>query len=1123
MNFDYLQAHGDLKVLYQHCREAEALATLFPTSSAISSRKAMEFIVKLIYSSCIGTPAYSMTIFEMVTDQAFVDYIQDQTIINTIHIIRKMGNVAAHDGTLTVDEAVNVLEQLHFLVGETCILLGLEADYPEFMKPGTQTAAPAPAAAPKAVPAQTPVAPAKTAEAAKEKVVVAPEIVAKYGPRMRYTHFDVKHGRDESENRELYLKASLREAGWPIVSVPHQSLPGAVGCMIHLDSGDDVDYVMYGKDGKPLAIVEYTATCKSPVEGRMKVIDKANQLNQKYGYKPIAYYTNGYYIFVIDQLGYKPRRVFQFHSIEELELLKLRATIRQDISAPQIDDNITGRYYQKEAITACCKAFMGMRRSSLLVMATGTGKTRVSIALSDVLMKANWAKNILFLADRTSLVRQAHKNFNKLLPNVTTSIYSGTSMNRDPNARIIFSTYQTMINLIDDDTREFGIGRFDLIIIDEAHRSVFNKYGALFHYFDALLIGLTATPRNEENKSTYEVFQLPNGQPDYAYELEVAIADKYLVGFSVLDKTTDKMRRGITYNDLTDEEKASFEDAFLTDDDDETDFTGAEIEARQIGRRVINLGTIDAMLNDLMKNGLKINAGDKIGKTIIFASSHVEAVQIVLRFQKLYAHLGPDFCKLIDSQVEGNLSLIDTFGERDNLPQVAVSVDMMDTGIDVPDVLNLVFFKSVGSKIKFLQMIGRGTRLSADVFGPGMDKQGFLIFDYFDNFRYFSTGNTWSTVESSSDKKTYAVTPQSVLMNRYKLNILKQLQEMAAPSAFEATYRDELQAYFIDTTQLLCNDSVEVQYNMAYVSKYRTAESWLGLTEDRIEEIDMHILPLLPPISAPAKVKSFDMIIYAIEAEYMERIAQGKDPRKIRHGFSGVDKELTERMEELLKLKTIPDIVKKEKLITSMMHGDYLLDDFSLERAEQVRKDLRDLMTYIPDKPGYYIIDTADWIVDPGTDNPDTFVKQKSYAEKAQEYIDHDSPALAKLRNLDELSNDEKNSLSDVFTVQLGTLADYNAWSGSMPLLPFLRIQTGINDSAIQTKFGSFLNSNVLDEAQMTFMQQIIDYARTNGDITAADLLKVSPFCDMDIMGLFGAAKFAYVKQLINGLHKPVM
>ena len=1114
MNFDFLKPYQDMAGLYKYCSDAEALALKFPTPSAISARKAMEFIVKLLYSTGVGVPNFGMTVFEMVTNQAFMDYVRDETVISTIHIIRKMGNVAAHDGTLTSKEALTVLEQLHFLVGETCILLGLVKDYPAFIAPEAQSKAPAPA---RPVPADN-----ADAQAAKEKVEVESELISKYAPRMRYTHFDVKHGRDESKNRELYLKASLREAGWPIVTVPNQSMPGAVGCLIHLDSGDDIDYVMYGKDGKPLAIVEYTATCKNPVEGRMKAIDKANQLSAKCGYKPIAYYTNGYYIYVIDQLGYKPRRVFQFHSIEELELLKLRAGIRQDISSPQIDTNITGRPYQKEAIEACCKAFMSMRRSSLLVMATGTGKTRVSISLTDVLMKANWAKNVLFLADRTSLVRQAHKNFNKLLPNVTTSIYSGGSLNRDPNARIIFSTYQTMINLIDDDTREFGIGRFDLIIIDEAHRSVFNKYGALFHYFDALIIGLTATPRNEENKSTYEVFNLPSGQPDYAYELEQAIADKFLVGFSILDKTTDKMRRGITYDELTQEEKESYEDAFL-DDDENANLRGSKIEARRIGRNVINLGTIDAMLGDLMKNGIKINGGDKIGKTIIFASSHEEAVQIVLRFNKLYSEKGLDFCKLIDSKVENNLSIIDTFGERDNMPQIAVSVDMMDTGIDVPDVLNLVFFKSVGSKIKFLQMIGRGTRLSPDIFGPGMDKQGFLIFDYFDNFRYFSTGNTWSTVEKNSDKKAFTVTPQTVLLNGYKLKILNQLQQMGFLTDFEVKYRDELKNYFINKVQGLCNDGIEVQYNMAYVSKYRTAENWDELTIDSIAEIEDHILPLLPSSDDPAKVKSFDIIIYAVEAEYNERISEGKDPRKIRHGFYGVDRELTDRMEELRKLKTIPDVLKKEKLIESMRHGDYLLDNFSLERAEYVRKELRDLMSYIPDKPSYYIINVADWISDDpgGTTN---FAKpQKSYAEKAREYIDKDSPALAKLRNLDELTEDDKAQLKDVFTSKLGSPAEYAAWSGNTPLLPYLRTQTGINESAVQTKFGSFLNSGVLNSTQLEFMKQIIDYARTNGDITAADLMKVSPFCDTDIMGLFGADKFPYVKQLINGLHKPVM
>lgn len=1097
MNFDFLKAHQDLAALYRNCSDAEALVLQFPTNSATSVRKAMEFIVRMIYSACTGLKTDGMSIFEVTTSPVFENFVQDPVLMQTIHYIRRIGNIASHDGTLTADEAVDLLEQLHFLVGEFCILLGLETDYPEFVKPGTQPAPPLPKPIP--VPDRN------------EPVVVPEELVAKYGPKMRYTHFNTKYGRNEDENRDLFMKASLREAVWPVVNVPNQSLPGAVGCKIRLDSGEDIDYVMYGKDGKPLAIVEYTATRKSPIEGRMKVIDKANQVKKKYGYRPIAYYTNGYFIFVIDQLGYKPRRVFQFHSLEELELLKLRAAIRKDISDPQMDDNIAGRYYQKEAIKACCRAFSEMRRESLLVMATGTGKTRVAISVADILLKANWAKNILFLADRTSLVRQAHKNFNKLLPNVTTSIYTGTSMSRDSNARIIFSTYQTMINLIDDETREFSIGRFDLIIIDEAHRSVFNKYGALFHYFDALMLGLTATPRNEENKSTYEIFHLEDGKPDYAYELEKAVEDHYLVGFKVVDRTTEKMRRGITYDELSDDEKIRFEEAFLDGESENANLSGATIDAHEIGRRVINLGTIDAMLNDLMKNGIKINGGDKIGKTIIFASSHEEAVQIVGRFQKLYPYLGMNFCALIDSQVESNLALIDQFSDRNSLPQIAVSVDMLDTGIDIPDILNLVFFKPVGSKIKFLQMIGRGTRLSPNVFGPGADKDGFLIFDYFDNFRYFLILGNW-------EKKTYAVTPQSILMNRYKLKILKQLQEKDTLSAFETRYKDELQTYFTDEMHMLVNDDLEVQYNMAYVSKYRTAEYWTQLNDARIKEIEEHILPLIPPVSAPAKVKSFDIIIYAIEAQYMDWIAQGKDPRKIRHGFAGVDKVLTERMQELMKLKRIPDVLKKEKLISCMMHGDYLLDDFSLERAEQVREDLRDLMNYIPDKPGYYIFNTPDVVVDRG----DPVIK-KPYAERAQEYIDKDSPELAKLRNLDILTKAEKDTLVDVFTIQLGSLAEYNTWSGEMPILPFLRIQTGINDSAIQTKFGSFLNDSVLDEMQLTFMMQIIEYARQNGDITASDLQKVSPFCDVDIVGLFGAEKFDYVKQLINGLHKTVV
>ena len=1098
MNFAYLKNAPDFAQLYTYCCEAEEFALSKPNISVTSARKAMEFIVKMIYSAVSGD-IQGKTVFEMSTDYAFTSYLNDQILLNSIHFIRKMGNVAVHDGTLTSDEALKVLEELHFLVGEVCMLWQLIPDYPEFVKPTLQA----------------PVQPEPT-ENPKAKVEVTPELCARYAERMRTTRFSVAHDRDENENKKLFLRASLREAGWPIVNRANTAMPEAAAVDCRLDSGDSVDYVLYGRDNKPLAIVEQTATAKNLVEGRTKGIEKANQMAAKYGYKPVVYYTNGYYIYCIDQLGYPPRRVFNFHSIEELELLKLRRTMRQDITNPAIDDNITNRDYQKNAIRSVCKAFTDMRRRSLLVMATGTGKTRVSISCVDVLMKANWVKNVLFLADRTSLVRQAHKNFNKLLPNVTTSLYTGGSLNRDANARVIFSTYQTMINLVNDDTREFGVGRFDLIIIDEAHRSIFKKYGALFNYFDALMIGLTATPRCEENKSTYDTFQLENGKPDFAYELEAAIQDKYLVGFSVEDKTTDKMRRGIRYDDLTEEEKASFEDTFA--DDDSIDFTGTEIEGTKLGKSIINLGTIDAMLNDLMKNGLKVDGGDTLGKTIIFAASHIQAEKIVERFQKIYPKLGMDFCKLIDSHVEGNLTLIEQFEVRGGMPQIAVSVDMMDTGIDVPDVVNLVFFKQVRSKIKFLQMIGRGTRLSPDLFGPGLDKQGFLIFDYYDNFRYFSTTGTWSTVEGSGASSN--IIPQTVMLNRNRLGILMNLQQEKALCAFDAAYRDELKAHFISETRGLNNDDIAVQYNMAYVSKYRTAEIWDNLTDRQVAEIEEHILPLFPSEKTPVKVKTFDNLIYVIEKEYPRREKEGKDARKIRNGFKNVDSELTRRMNALLKLKTIPAIVEKTDLITAMIDGAYLLDHFSLERAEDVRKALRDLMSYIPDKQGYTIINVVDWVED--KENSGTG-DDKPYPQKAQEFLTSSNlPSLAKLRNLDPLTEDEKSELKAIFTSKLGTEAEFNAWAGSMALLPFLRLQVGISDEAIQTKFGSFLNAQTLNPMQLNYCQQIVDYARKNGDITLTVLLKESPFCDMDVTQIFGA-NIGYIKQLIDGLHKPVM
>ena len=1100
MNFDYLKKFPNLRKLTGFCSDAEQLVYSRPYLSGMSARQALEYLVKLVYAAKVA-PTDGLTMFDMLDDQRFIDWLGDNYVLNTIHYVRKMGNAAVHQGDLTSDEALSVLENLHFLVGEIMILFGVVEDYPEYVKPERKQKAPAPVQTPK-----------------PEKIQPEPEVVAEFAQRMRKTVFSTAHGRDENENKKLFIRASLRESGWKIVGVPNQSLPccAALNCIIN-DSGELIDYILFGRDNRPLAVIEETETKKNPINGRKKAIAAAETLAQKYGYLPIVYYTDGYHIFCIDQLGFPARRVFDFHSVEELELLKQRRTMRQDTTTPVIDDNITNRDYQKKAVTAVCRAFTQNRRRSLIVMATGTGKTRVSISCVDVLTKANWVKNVLFLADRTSLVKQAAKNFNKLLPNVTTSVYSGGSLNRDENARIIFSTYQTMIGLVNDEKKQFGIGRFDLIIIDEAHRSIFKKYGALFHYFDALMLGLTATPRSEENKSTYQVFALPNNEPDLAYELEQAIAEHHLVGFSVLDKTTDAMKRGIRYDDLTDAQKEQFEEEFTPEDADPIDFTGTEIDGRHIGRRVINLGTIDAMLGDLMKNGLKVDGGDKLGKTIIFASSHIEAVKIVERFNHLYKDLGADFCVLIDSHVENCDNLIEKLEQRDSLPQIAVSVDMLDTGIDVPDILNLVFFKSVMSKIKFLQMIGRGTRLWKDIFGPGEDKRGFLIFDYFDNFGYFGAQGNWS--DTSTGKKASDTHSQTYNINKRRLSILKQLQESKKRTAFETQYMTELHDFFVSELRSLNNDEVEVQYHMAFVSKYRTAENWDHITDLQQEEIESHILGLLPSEKAHMKVKSFDMLLYVIEDEYKKMTDEGKDPAKIRNGFVNVTSEITARMKELLKLKTIPDVVRNEQLIRDMMNCEYLYSSFSLERAEAVRKQLRGLMQYLPNVKRYFIIDIPDKI-DTDTDTPsDT---QKPYSEKAMEFVAGSNHlTLAKIRNLDGLTDEEKAELNQIFCEQLGTEAECKTWTNGMELLPFLRLQVGIAEEAIQTKLGAILNAEGLDEVQRGFMQQMVEYAQQNGDITSKVLMQESPFCDYDVGDLFGA-QMALVKKLIDGIHKPV-
>lgn len=1124
MNFDFIKEFPDFIPLYQLCDKAENYVFADATISMTFSRKALEYCVKFIYGTALEKEPCGASMFDMMEDPDFKNYVGDSGVLNEMHYIRKMGNSAVHENNGKPDEAIDVLEALLYVVGELFITLRLLKDYPVFA---------APAKEPDVQPRQPAIKEKKEAEAAVE---VPAEVVSKFSVSMRHTQFDVRFKRDEEKNRELFIKASLREAGWPIVNVANNGRPFSAGRQIAVDAADTIDYVLYGRDGRPAAVIEYSETKTNPVMGRKKAKRVAAKLEAQFGFLPVIYYTNGYMINVIDQMGYPQRRLFSFHSLPELELMAQQRLNRRPLTNVEIKDEITNREYQKKAINAVCQAFSDMRRGSLIVMATGTGKTRVAISITDVLMRYGWIKNVLFLADRTSLARQAMKNYKKLMPGLTTSLFTGDSLHRDPSARLIFSTYQTMIRLINGDSRTFGIGRFDLIIVDEAHRSVFNKFGMIFRYFDALMLGLTATPKYQQNKSTYEVFRMPKPEPDFAYELSEALKDEYLVGFAVKDRTTAALRRGYKYEELTSSEIQEIEDSLSQNYTQEQVSSYRERHLQMAGYRgyIVNRSTVREMLRDLMDNGLKLQDGT-LGKTIIFATNHKEAEVIVEEFQSQYAIYGPDFCKLIDSQVGDRYALIDKLEKRDSGLQIAVSVEMLETGIDIPDLLNLVFFKQTWSKIRFLQMIGRGTRLSADLYGPGVDKKGFLILDYYDNVEFFSTGSTWSTIEGSgTNPYEYELKDDVRSICRSKLSISHYVQTHDDTSEYLNNYREELLNDLITQTRLLDNDDIQVQYNLQIVNKYRVAENWRFLTESTMEEIDTRIFRLFKGDGTPVQVRNFDHIMYAIE-EYGLWLAERQPKRGVRTmqdmrlGSALVPAVLTRMMDGLLRQEKLDAVKPFKDDIQAMRGGACIFEDFSVEKVEEMRKKLRDLMVYLPKTPTTYVIDVEDEWIDTG-EKKDALgeglaVQQKSYPEKAMEYLaESEDPEIAKLSNLEPLTAEEKQKLTDIFTKQLGTAVDYAMWSGNMDLLPFLRSKVGINDGAIQKQFGSFFSKEALTPEQYAFMEQIIQYAKVNGDVRFTDLMNVEPFKNVDIMQLFGTPQLAMkVKQMVNTLHNAVL
>ena len=1087
-NFDYLREIEPLRDLSIYCEAAEAECRSKYDVAALNCRRALEWLVKTLYQlKNIELPERA-SLYELMTGVPFIEFISDDRMMMAAHYIRKVGNLGVHNGKTTRKEAFFCVLNLYNFVGGVLLKLGVLQTLAKFDESLLPESAPFHVAPASEVKPQLSTA-LRSAVAQENLTTVHPVQVCD-----DYT---------EAETRSLFIDLMLKDAGWDVLDVKGQIMPSKACIEVEVTGMPNehgvgyVDYVLFGANGKPLAVVEAKRTMKDPSIGKHQAELYADCLEAQYGVRPVIYYTNGFQTFIIDGLGYPARPLYAFHTEEDLDLI-IKHRSRGSITDFRVNDDITNRDYQKMAIHSICDHFNKMHRRGLLVMATGTGKTRVSISLVDVLSRNDWVKNVLFLADRTSLVNQAHKNFVKHLPTFTTTILN-ESKEPDLNARIVFSTYQTMINYIDKEDKRFSVGRFDLVIIDEAHRSVFGKYVAILDYFDALMVGLTATPREDVDRSTYDLFGLEGGEPNFAYELGQAVDEDYLVPPTWFSKSTKIMKEGIRYEDLSDEEKKQMEDVWKYEMAkgtlllDEKATPARDITSSEIFNYIFNIDTVDKVLTHLMTCGQMVDGGEKIGKTIIFAYNHEHAQLIVQRFAHLYPEYGSDFCVLIDNQVTYSQNLIDNFSVPAKMPQIAVSVDMLDTGIDVPEILNLVFFKKVKSKIKFWQMVGRGTRKCDDIFGEGVDKQFFFIFDWCGNIEYFS-----QTPNGSDPIPTQSLTER---LFDLRVDLAAVLQHATyQTNEFAKSLHDELKDILWSQVKELNFESISVRKAGEIVDKFQKKENWTYISSIDAIDLKEKVAPILVRHLADNAALRFDILVLNIQLSLVdEEVKSTKSKNKV-----------CQIAQSLQEKASIPQVAAKLPLINEVADPANM-KNITLDRLEFIRNEMRDLVQFIFSEKGKkFTLNISDIVEDDGTAvGPQLTV---SYRQRVMDWLktNRDLPVLKKLFSLEQLTHADIIQLETICWRDLGTKEEYQAYVRGCKMLcgdivaAFIRSIIGIDREKASQRYADFLTDTALNPDQEEYLKTIISYVCENGDITSNDLINVEPFSGYDWLGVFG-------------------
>lgn len=1075
-NFDFLTKEQKFSAFANTAVTAEKLYRIDIPSCIFNIRRATEFAVKWMYSvdGSLIMP-YQDNLVTLINTVEFKEIVGND-VYRRINYIRMIGNNSAHSSkAVTREQAYVALENLFYFMDFVAYCYAddyeEQAFNPDLLRQEQLT--PAPQKAEKDIDIEKLIAENKSLK--EELTKKRQEHSQTYVPKP----LDIS----EYETRKAYIDTMLIDAGWKLgvdwvnelelAGMPNQSGVGYA------------DYVLFGDNGKPLAVLEAKRTCKDVAVGRQQAKLYADLLEKKYGQRPIIFLSNGFDTRIWNDRYYPEHPVSGIYSKRDLEKEFNKLTLRTHLTNVRVSEAISGRYYQKEAVKAVCRAFDAEnRRKALLVMATGSGKTRTTISIVDVLLRHGWVKNVLFLADRNSLVTQAKRAFVNLLPNL--SVVNLCEDKENYNARGVFSTYQTMMNVIDSVKDESGnklytVGHFDLIICDEAHRSIYNKYRDIFNYFDAHLVGLTATPRDEIDKNTYGIFELENGVPTYGYELAQAVQDGYLVDFMSVETTLKLLQNGIVYDDLSEEDKAQYEEFFSNGDGDMPE----SIDSAALNEWIFNKDTIRHVLALLMEKGIKIGYGSTVGKTIIFAKNHRHAEKIYDIFNQEYPNLAKNgFCRVIDNYTNYAQSLIDEFSDASKMPQIVVSVDMLDTGIDVPEVVNLVFFKKVMSKAKFWQMIGRGTRLCPGLI-DGEDKKQFFIFDFCGNFEFFRMTPKGKDVLS-------AASIQERIFD-LKTQIIYKLQDLEYQTDELVKFRNTLIEDLTFKIKELNRENFSVRQHLKFIDLYADKQAWQALTPLDLQQLSEEIAPLVLPCEDEISAVRFDALLYGIELGY---IAGNKYTKGI--------KDLMAKVGALSHCGTIPAVQQQKELIQQILSTDYV-ETAGIHEFEVIRTKIRDLIKYIPkiENPIYNTnftddIVSIDWR-ESELDNDDL----QNYKMKVNHYIrSHMNEAtIAKLHTNQPLTEEDIHSLEKILWSELGTKEDYTKEYQDKPLGELVREIVGLDMNAAKEAFAKYLNDVDLDDRQIYFVNQIINYIVQNGMMKDFSVMQEPPFNEMGDVG----------------------